>query len=152
VATPGKKNYFDTKNAKLINLKSAIYNAANNTVTLTQKKPFALTKPVQPRINGQPQSGLQDTLGRLIDGDHNGTPGGNSVALLRRSGATISAVASVHSDKAQVLRPDAVDALFKREHMFNPKLLAGATRTIPRLAARREGGIVPGRVSPSNPP
>jgi RHS repeat-associated protein len=114
LATAGKKNSFDAKNAKLINLKSAVYNPAKNTVTLTPKKPFALTKPVQLRINAQSPSGLQDALGRLIDGDHNGTPGGNAAALLRRGGATISAVASVRSSKLQIIDPRALDVLFER--------------------------------------
>jgi hypothetical protein len=51
----------------------------------------------------------EDALGRLIDGDHNGTPGGNAVALLRRNGATISAAASVQSSKLQFIDPYAVD-------------------------------------------
>ena len=73
---------------------------------------------MQLRINGQPPAGLQDTIGRLIDGDHNGTPGGNSAALLRRTGAAISAVASVHSAKTQALEPYAVDILLAREDTF----------------------------------
>jgi hypothetical protein len=57
--TAGKKRSFDAKNAKVIKLKSAAYNAANNTVTLTPKKAFGLTKQVQLRINGQPPSGFE---------------------------------------------------------------------------------------------
>ena len=61
-------------------------------MTLTPKKPFAVKKTVQLRVNGQPPSGLHDTAGDLIDGDHDGQPDGNAVALLRRNGATISVV------------------------------------------------------------
>src|SRR5262245_38058525 len=43
---------------------------------------------------GPPPSGLQDGSGRLIDGDHNGTPGGNAVAVLSRHGASVEAIAS----------------------------------------------------------
>ena len=43
----GKKGSFTAKNAKAIKLASAVYNAANNTVTLTPKKKFVLTKPVE---------------------------------------------------------------------------------------------------------
>jgi hypothetical protein len=136
VATAGKKNSFDAKNAKLINLKSAAYNPANNTITLNPKKPFALTKPVQLRVSGQPPSGLQDTLGRLIDGDQNGTPGCNAVALLRRSGATISAIRSVHSNKLQVIDPYAVDILLAREQRlglrtWDPRPFR-SSKTLPR--------------------
>jgi hypothetical protein len=59
-------------------------------VTLTPIKPFALTKPVQLAVNGETPSGLQDSAGRLIDGNHDGLAGGNSVAVLRPRGATLS--------------------------------------------------------------
>jgi hypothetical protein len=36
--------------------------------------------------------GLQDSTGRLIDGDHDGQPGGDAVAVLRRRGVTLSAL------------------------------------------------------------
>jgi plastocyanin len=92
LATPGKQGSFDAKNAKLIKLKSAVYDAALDQVVLTPKKPFALSKPVQLRVNGQSPSGLQDTAGRLIDGNHDGQPGGNAVAIFSRKGVTLSAI------------------------------------------------------------
>ena len=61
---------------------------------LTPSKAFSLAKPVQLSINGSPPSGLQDRFGRLIDGDHNGQPGSNTVALLGKSGVTFGAGAS----------------------------------------------------------
>ena len=118
LATAGKKGSFDAKNAKLIKLKSAVYNAASNTVTLTPKKAFALTKPVQLRVNGQSPSGLQDSSGRLIDGDHDGTAGGNAVALLRRGGVTVSSVVSVRFGQFPVMDPHVVDDLLERTDAF----------------------------------
>jgi len=97
LVTPGKNGSFTAKNAGRIKLRSAVYNAASDTVTLTPKKAFSLSKPVELTINGNPPSGLQDTFGRLIDGDHNGTPGGNAAAVLRRSGVVISAIALARS-------------------------------------------------------
>ena len=88
----GKKNSFVAKNAKKIVLESAAYNAATNTVTLTARKAFALTKTVQLRVSGQLPMGLEDSIDRLIDGDHDGQPGGDAEALLGRSGIAISAV------------------------------------------------------------
>ena len=90
----GKKGSFTAKNAKVIKLRSAVYNGAKDTVTLTVKKPFALKKPVQLLVDGVAPLGLQDNDGRFIDGNHDGQPGGNAVALLNRSGATISALAA----------------------------------------------------------
>ena len=92
LVTAGKKGSFTAKSAKPISLRSASYTAASDTVTLTLTKPVKLTKPVQFQVNGLAPSGLTDSAGRLIDGDHNGTPGGNAVAILRGGGATIAAV------------------------------------------------------------
>src|ERR1017187_9346071 len=78
LATPGKKNSYTAKNAGIIKLKNAVYNASNNTVALTPKKPFALTKPVQVLVYGTGPTALQDSDGRDVDGDHNGTAGGNA--------------------------------------------------------------------------
>ena len=127
---------FTAKNAQVIKLKTATYNPAKNTVTLTPKKPFALTRPVQLLVDGVPPSGLQDSLGRLIDGDHNGTAGGNAVALLRRGGATIDAAASVRFAKTQFLEPYAVDVLFQRDSLIALQHLARAARSNWQMAAR----------------
>jgi hypothetical protein len=112
--TPGKHGSFTAKNAGNIKLRSAVYNAASDTVTLTPKKAFSLTKPVELTINGNPPSGLQDTFGRLIDGDDNGTPGGNAAAVLRRSGVVISAIALTQSRGGPTLNTAIVDALLER--------------------------------------
>jgi plastocyanin len=89
LATAGKKGSFDARNAGIIRLKSAAL-VANNTVRLTPRKAFALSRTVQFRVDGLSPAGLQDSLGRLIDGDRNGQPGGNAIALLSRKGVTIS--------------------------------------------------------------
>ena len=91
---PGKRGSFTAKNAKVVKLNSAVYNATLNEVMLTPKKPFALTKPIQFQVNGLLPSGLQDIEGRLIDGDHDGLSGGNAVAMLRPKGVTLSALVS----------------------------------------------------------
>jgi hypothetical protein len=93
LVTPGKHGSFTAGNAGSVKLKSAVYNVASRTVTLTPKRAFPLSKPVELTINGNPPSGLQDTFGRLIDGDSNGAPGGNATAVLRRTGVVINAIA-----------------------------------------------------------
>ena len=90
LATANGKGSFTAKNSPVMKLRSAVFNPANDTVTLTPKKAFALTKPVQLTINGTAPSGLQDSSGRLIDGDDNGTAGGNAVAVIRRTGVTLN--------------------------------------------------------------
>jgi plastocyanin len=84
LATPGKKGSFKAKNAGTIKLKNATYVPALNEVVLTPAKPFALSKPVKLTVSGQAASGLQDAQGRLIDGDRDGQPGGDAIAMLSR--------------------------------------------------------------------
>jgi hypothetical protein len=82
----GKKGSFTAKNAKVIKLRSVAFNSSIDTVTLTPRKPFKLSKPVQLQVNGLAPSGLQDSNGRPIDGDHDGQSGGDAVAVLRNGG------------------------------------------------------------------
>jgi hypothetical protein len=50
----GTHGSFTARNAKVIKLRSAVYDAANDTVTLAPSKPFKLSGPVQLKVNGQP--------------------------------------------------------------------------------------------------
>jgi hypothetical protein len=111
LVTPGTHGSLTAKNAGSIKLRSAVYDAASDTVTLTPKKAFSLSKPVELTINGNPPSSLQDTFGQVIDGDHNGQPGGNAVAVLRRNGVTLDAVALVSPVGEPTLHTAAVDAV-----------------------------------------
>ena len=90
LATAGKRGSFDAKNAQILKLRSIRYDAATATITLTLLRSFRLAKTVQFRINGSAPAGLIDASGRLIDGDHDGRPGGNAIALLRKRGVTIA--------------------------------------------------------------
>ncbi len=83
-----------------------------------------MANPVQLEVDGVPPSGLKDSFGRLIDGDDNGQPGGNAIAMLSRGGVTIDAVASAQTSlHATTLLSAVVDALLERN------ALAGMTRT-----------------------
>ena len=112
---PGKKGSYTARNAKTIKLKSASYNSAQDTVTLIPGKRFALTKPVELVVIGQAPSGLQDSLGRFING------GQSAIAQLSRHGATITdarreiAEVRTHRPRAFSLAPAAVDKLLERE-------------------------------------
>jgi RHS repeat-associated protein len=120
LATAGKKGSFDAKNAQVLRLKSAVYDAAHHTVLLTLKKPFALKKAVQLRVDGVSPAGLKDPSGRLIDGDRDGRPGGNAIAILSRGGASISAILNASSNH-QSITPNAalVDALLASDHRLD---------------------------------
>src|SRR5262249_22650884 len=90
LATAGKKGSFTAQNSKLIKLKAAALDAVRNEVTLTLQKPFKVTKAVQLRVSGAAAAGLHDSLGRLIDGDRDGQPGGNALAVISRTGVSLS--------------------------------------------------------------
>jgi hypothetical protein len=131
---PAPNRAYTARNAEAIHLRSAVYDSADATVALIAAKPFALSKPVQIVIDGLPPSGLQDGPGRLIDGDHNGTPGGDTVAILSRGGVSIGAIASgtVGGPSAGIMA--VVDALFEQDAH------AGLTKPHP---ARRDR-VLPG--------
>lgn len=120
LATPGKKGSYTAKNAGIIKLKSAVYNGSSDLVALTPKKPFALTKPVQLLVYGSGASGLQDAEGRLIDGDHNGTAGGNAIAILSKKSVTIDAVPLARTS-GKTAASAVVDALLERDDLAGLK-------------------------------
>ena len=126
LATPGKHGSFTARNAGIIKLRSAVYNAANDSVTLTPRKPFALTKPIQLVVDGLPPSGLQDSEGRLIDGGHTGQPGSNAVAVLRGRGVTLSAVALARVDGAPAAQATAAAVLMDQQVVIGAVHPAGA--------------------------
>jgi hypothetical protein len=136
LARAGKKGSFTAKSAQAIKLKSAVYNPATDSVTLTPKKAFALTKPVQLVVDGVPPSRLQDSFGRFIDGDHNDQAGGKAVAILSRGGVALDAVAVIHSDRVQAIDPYALDILLEREQTFALRPLARAAHSSHHVAAR----------------
>ncbi len=98
LATANGKGSFTAKNSPVLKLRSAVFNPANDTVTLTPMKGFALTKAALLTIYGTAPSGLQDSSGLFIDGDGNGIAGSNAVALIRRSGVTMNPVARAVKD------------------------------------------------------
>ena len=112
LTTAGKHGSFVAKGAKSIRLKSAVYNAALHEVMLTPRQPFALTKPVELKVKGQPPGGLQDTLGRFIDGDNSGKGSDDGRFVLGRNGAVPEAVASSTSGGTRTIR--AVPAASRR--------------------------------------
>jgi predicted outer membrane repeat protein len=72
---------------KPVGLIRAIYATATETVMLIPKKsPIALSPPLILTING---SSLLDSLGRLIDGNDDGQPGGSYKAILSKVGTTV---------------------------------------------------------------
>jgi hypothetical protein len=75
---PTKKN--------LIKIRSAAYSASGDLVTLKLKTPVRVKKTLELVVNGVAPNGLQDSAGRLIDGNHDGVAGGNAVATITKPG------------------------------------------------------------------
>jgi ELWxxDGT repeat protein len=80
----GKPQKFKIKNFKLL---SVTYNATTHQVTLVPKGKVKSNATYQLAITG-----LTDTFGRPIDGDHNGTAGGDFQATIAKGKVTILAV------------------------------------------------------------
>ena len=119
LATANRKGSFTAKNSPVLKLRSAVFNPANDTVTLTPMKAFALTKAVELTIYGTAPPGLQASSRLFIDGDGNGTAGSNAVALIRRSGVTLNPVARAAKDRF-VLGPPVVMPPARRPRVVAP--------------------------------
>jgi plastocyanin len=141
IALPGKKGSFDAKNAKILKLKSATYVPAFDEVVLTLKKPIALSKPIQVRVDGLSPAGLEDTTGRLIDGDHDGQPGGNAVAVLTRKGVTLNAMPLVALSKQSGSTPTGVPGASSMNMMPMAALMMPMDVTTSNEAAPGSGRI-----------
>ena len=90
LAYPDKTGSYTSKKAVVVKLQRATYNAANDSVTLIPRKPFALkARPLQLLIDGTSPSGLQDIVGRYLDGADNGQAGNNAIVSISRNGVNI---------------------------------------------------------------
>jgi hypothetical protein len=76
--------------SRLLPLARSRYNAMTNTVTLTPLRMLSLSSPVQLRIIA---SVLIDALGRPLDGNDDGQPGGDFVAPLHKAGVSTASAA-----------------------------------------------------------
>jgi cyclophilin family peptidyl-prolyl cis-trans isomerase len=89
LTTQGKDGSYTARNARIIQVRKAVYSAAGDSVTLKPAAPFSLRKSVQLLIHGTAPGGLQDSLGRYIDGADNGQPGSDAIAILSRKGVML---------------------------------------------------------------
>lgn len=126
----GKGGSFTAHGARAIRIRSAVYDAADNQVTLTLKRPISARKAVQLRVDGAGSTGLEDDLGRLVaTGDSARTrrdavvvdDGGRSPGHTPASRS--SAGRDVHSDAVGVRHPGA--GLFNRP-AFRTRALRGS--------------------------
>jgi uncharacterized repeat protein (TIGR01451 family) len=87
LTTAGPDGRFGTSDDVTVPIKSVVYDSGAHTVTLTPKRMIPLTTPARLVVNGTAPNGITDTFGVLLDGDNNGTPGGNYVATFEGLGS-----------------------------------------------------------------
>ena len=80
----GKDKKFGTRDDIVTRLRSASPGANGRTIRLTTLKKLVPAGALQLRATG-----LKDSLGRLLDGDHDGNPGGTFTATIGKVGVTI---------------------------------------------------------------
>jgi hypothetical protein len=79
---PGERGSFRARTTRAVKLRSADYDASTNTVALTLHRPLRLAKRVELTIDGEAPTGLEDSQGRLIDGNHDGNAGGDATVVI----------------------------------------------------------------------
>ncbi len=82
---PNKAGAIPAGNATSFKLRSANYNNATDSVTLTLARPLELkAKVLDLVIDGTSPSGLEDVVGRYLDGADNGQTGSNAVVSISK--------------------------------------------------------------------
>ena len=105
LATPGKKGSYTAKNAGIIKLKKALYTPSTNTVALTPKKPFALTKPVQVLVYGTGATALQDAQAATSTATTTALPAAMPSRSSPAETATIDTAAPIRAEARRPLQP-----------------------------------------------
>ena len=82
----GRDRKFGTKDDVVTALKSATFDSKKKLLTIRTKTALNLSQPLQLKIKN---GGLKDSFGRSIDGDRNGTVGGELLATVTRGGVSV---------------------------------------------------------------
>jgi plastocyanin len=99
----GRNDSFIAKSARVVRLRSATYDAALDEVILKPKWPFELANCVQVVIDGHQPGGLHDSFGRVINGDNNGRPGGDAVAVICRTPVGMDAMPGISAAGSSIV-------------------------------------------------
>jgi hypothetical protein len=86
LATPGRDKRYGTKDDVVTRLASVSYDASTRTVTLKPKGRFGSGRGLRLTI-----ANLRDRLGRPVDGDRDGTPGGEVALAVPKKGVAPAA-------------------------------------------------------------
>ena len=94
-----RDHIFGNADDRTVAISRAFYNEATHQVTLRLARRLGANRPFRLSVFGN-QGGITDTAGTLLDGDKNGTPGGTSNTVVRRS--SIVGPATAAPDAAEV--------------------------------------------------
>ncbi len=87
---PNKSGAASMAEPAAVKIRAAKYDAATDTVTLTPGQPFALkARALDLVIDGTSPSGLEDVVGRYLDGADNSQTGSNAVISISKNGVNI---------------------------------------------------------------
>jgi hypothetical protein len=103
-----------TKRGAPVPVASAVYTSSNNQVMLTPHGALTASKPEELIVNG---TLLTDTLGREIDGNDDGQPGGDLIATIRGSGVTEGGLPLARTSEQSATLPAAIDALLAGDEL-----------------------------------
>ena len=92
-----------------IGLRSAVYDAATRTVTLSPDRLLSLNFSYQVTVNGSTPAGVTDRAGNLIDGDRDGRPGGDFTTAFGREALRVVTATDRQRVSARRLRVPAID-------------------------------------------
>jgi hypothetical protein len=124
-------------------LSSAIYDPSAYTITLVPKGKLNKAQPNQLKIAA---SLLKDWLGRPIDGNHDGQPGGDLVATLKGKSVNIAAVGVARAASASPLAVEAIDRVITG----NSQLVTRPVRSIGSRSVGRPSSSLATVVSQSD--
>jgi hypothetical protein len=114
----GRNDSFIAKNATVVNLKSATYDAALDEVILKPKRPFSVSNCVQVVIDGHQPGGLQDSFGRVINGDNDGEPGGDVVAMICRTPQAMDEMPGMSAAGSSIIVAELTSMIVPHEQAF----------------------------------
>lgn len=86
LVAPGHDGRFGTRDDQVIRVKSATYDPATRTVTLSPSRNLNRYRRYRITVKGTGAAGVTDPAGKLLDGNGDGQPGGDYVAIIRGHG------------------------------------------------------------------
>jgi hypothetical protein len=143
----GPDRRFGTTDDHSIALRSATYDTTTNTVTLAPVRRLKLANPYQVIVRGSGTAGVTDLAGNLLDGDNNGSAGGDFILVFRRFGPSpdstqvaLDAARRAHRSAGRRVVPSgALASNLHQGHSVTGSLLAASRRAVD-TAASSSGG------------